>query len=415
MDINRNNLSHGNTPAPRRDGQPSPQYRDLSSGRSSGHTRFAIPIPPLPSMSSALARYESFLIQNISTISSLESTFRSVTWLLPGRFKDAELVSEALSTSLNALSLYHDTLLNRVVGSEPKYRPLLPPSLHSRFTRAWADTHTRYRWTARTLELIRFVELLLEMGLRRRVSSKGRWRAIALLEAVKVMLKLTLLRITRRPLISPPIPERDIDPESLPPLSTQSSPTLVASSLGSSAPSTPEHLRNNHEPLPAHPLLTTPPPTNKTSVVEDFLLSKALTTSNVKNPTTLVKPFLAPQEWIAESIYIFRPLVYVLLLSSDRERKSNRPLMVSLALELVSRNLRRTPSSSSALERQEYARRDRDLFWYLFRGSVWESWTRPKMESFAESTAQWPVLNILGAFLRDWMPLIDEYHYYTSS
>jgi peroxin-16 len=128
-------------------------------------------------------------------------------------------------------------------------------------------------------------------------------------------------------------------------------------------------------------------------VVEDFLLSKALTTSIVKNPTTLVKPFLAPQELIAESIYIFRPLIYgqiasshryllasntppVLLLSSDRERKSNRPLMVSLALELVSRNLRRSPSSSSALERQEYARRDRDLFWYLFRGSVWESWTR---------------------------------------
>lgn len=46
-------------------------------------------------MSSTLARYESFLIQNVSTISSLESTLRSVTWLLPGRFKDAELVSEA--------------------------------------------------------------------------------------------------------------------------------------------------------------------------------------------------------------------------------------------------------------------------------------------------------------------------------
>jgi len=33
------------------------------------------------------------------------------------------------------------------------------------------------------------------------------------------------------------------------------------------------------------------------------------------------------------------------------------------------------------------------------------------LESFAESSAQWPVLNILGALLRDWMPLIDEYHY----
>ena len=209
----------------------------------------------------------------------------------------------------------------------------------------------------------------------------------------RVVLKFTLLRITRRPLISPPIPERDIDPESLPPPSNRSSPTLVPSSLGSSPPCTPEHLRNNHEPLPAHPLLTAPPPTNQTSVVEDFLLSKALTISSVKNPTSLVKPLLSPQEWIAESINIFRPLIYgqiasphllvlvanrppVLLLSSDRERKSSRPLMVSLTLELVSRNLRRTPSSSSALERQEYARRDRDLLWYLFRGSIWESWTR---------------------------------------
>lgn len=365
-------------------------------------------------MSSALARYESFLIHNGSTIASLESTLRSLTWLLPGRFKDAELVSEALSASVNALSLYHDTLLHRAAGNEPKYRPLLPPSLHSRFTRAWADTHTRYRWTARTLELIRFVELLVEMGLRRKVNAKSRWRAITLLEALKVVLKFTLLRITRRPLMSPPIPERDIDPESLPPPSTRSSPTLVPSSLGSSPPGTPEHLRNNHEPLPPHPLLSAPPPTNKTSVVEDFLLSRTLTTSSVKHPTMLVKPLLSPQEWIAESVHILRPLIYVILLSRDRERKSSRPLMASLALELVSRNLRRTPSNSSSLERQEYAQRDRDLFWYLFRGSIWESWTRPKLESLAESSAQWPVLSILGALLHDWMPLIDEYHYYTS-
>ncbi len=86
MDANSSELSHGNSPA----GQPNPQHRDL-------RTRFTVPlpIPHLPSMSSALARYESFLIQNVSTISSLESTLRSISWLLPGRFKDAELVSEA--------------------------------------------------------------------------------------------------------------------------------------------------------------------------------------------------------------------------------------------------------------------------------------------------------------------------------
>ena len=45
-------------------------------------------------MSAPLARYESFLINNVSTISTLESSLRSVTWFLPGRFKDAELASE---------------------------------------------------------------------------------------------------------------------------------------------------------------------------------------------------------------------------------------------------------------------------------------------------------------------------------
>lgn len=53
----------------------------------------------IPVMSSALARYEAFLVNNVSVISSLESSLRSVTWILPGRFKDAELASEACEYS----------------------------------------------------------------------------------------------------------------------------------------------------------------------------------------------------------------------------------------------------------------------------------------------------------------------------
>jgi len=45
-------------------------------------------------MSSMLAKYEDFLVKNVSTISTLESSLRSVTWFLPGRFKDADLASE---------------------------------------------------------------------------------------------------------------------------------------------------------------------------------------------------------------------------------------------------------------------------------------------------------------------------------
>ncbi|CCL99040.1 uncharacterized protein FIBRA_01049 [Fibroporia radiculosa] len=363
-------------------------------------------------MSSALAHYESFLVKNVSTISSLESSLRSITWILPGRFRDAELASEALSAVLNVTSMYHDTLLAKFIQSDPKYKSLIPPSPHTRYTRAWSDKNSQYKWIARTLQLIRFLELLVEMGLRRTVSRRSRWRGIVLLELVKAGLRLFLLRATKRPLLSPPIPEREIDPSSLPPESDTSSPTLAPSSPPSSLPSTPEHLKNNHVPLPIHPLFTPPPPTQSPLAVEDYLLPKALTTMSVKTPTMILHPLSSSKEWLAEVIYILRPLIYAIMLS--RDRKSNRPLMTALALEFISRNFRRVPPRSASLERSEYALRDRDILWYLLRGSIWQSWTRPKLEAIAQATSNAPLIGLFSAFVKDWIPLIDEYYYYTA-
>lgn len=86
------------------------------------------------------------------------------------------------------MSLYHDTLLSRIAHADPKFKPLLPPSPHSRYTRAWSDKSVKYKWAARTLEMIRFVELVVEMGLRRKVSNKNKWRGIVLLEMIKYAL-----------------------------------------------------------------------------------------------------------------------------------------------------------------------------------------------------------------------------------
>ncbi|KAH7883547.1 peroxisomal membrane protein PEX16 [Phlebopus sp. FC_14] len=361
-------------------------------------------------MSSTLAKYESFLVHNVSTISTLESTLRSITWFLPGRFKDAELASEALSALLNVTSLYHDTLLARIVHSDPKWKPILPIPLHTRYTRAWSDKESIYRWAARALEFIRFTQLLIEMGMRRRFSDKNRWRGILLLECIKAILRLVLLKRTRRPLLSPPIPERDFDPASLPPSSIHSSPTLAPTSPSSSPPTTPDHLKNNHVPLHPSPImLTLPPPGISDTSVEDYLLPKALTTASVRPSLQLLKPFVSIQDWISEVVYIARPLVYVLMLTSSKPK--DRALLTAFALELVSRNLRRAPPLSATIERDEYAHRDRDIAWYLLRGSVWESYTRPKLESVAESTARMPILGVFSAVVNDWIPLIDEYYY----
>ena len=123
-------------------------------------------------------------------------------------------------------------------------------------------------------------------------------------------MRLLILRITRRPLVLPPLPEREFDPSVAPPGSLASSPTLAPSSAPSSPPSTPEHLKNNHVPLPLHPLLAPPPPTKSPTPVEDYLLPKALTTSSVKVPLALVKPLTSAKDWLAEIVYILRPLIY---------------------------------------------------------------------------------------------------------
>lgn len=46
-------------------------------------------------MTGVIAQYEAFLVENVSTISTVESSLRTLTWFLPGRFQDAELASEA--------------------------------------------------------------------------------------------------------------------------------------------------------------------------------------------------------------------------------------------------------------------------------------------------------------------------------
>ncbi|QRW05495.1 peroxisomal membrane protein PEX16 [Ceratobasidium sp. AG-Ba] len=358
---------------------------------------------------SVLAQYESFLISNASTISTIESSLRSLTWFLPGRFRDAELASETLTATLNLLSLYHDTLLARRMELDPKSKPVLPPSVHSRYTRAWAKRDGGYRWAARLLEIVRFVELVIEMGMRRKLKAKTVWRGIFMLEAIKAGLKLFLLKLTRRPVLLPPIPEREMDPATLS-LEPLVDPQPIVDST--SPPCTPDHIKNNRA-LPS-PLLTPPKGGAKPMPIEDYLMGKALSTDDLRAPARLVDILASPRDWIAEVLFILRPLIYVYLLSRSPKNKS-RPLAISLAIELVSRNLRRLPPPSAHLERAEYARRDRDLIWYLFRGVIWSEWTRPKLDAIAKKTQDAPLLGLLSAFIGDWVPLIDEYYYYTAT
>jgi peroxin-16 len=111
------------------------------------------------------------------------------------------------------------------------------------------------------------------------------------------------------------------------------------------------------------------------------------------------------------------------------KKHKDKALVTVFAMEFISRSLRRTPSHSADLEREEYARRDRDILWYLLRGSVWETYSRfvyfmpvslepnisilfrPKVEAVVKKTANTPILGVLSSIVKDWIPLVDEYYY----
>ncbi|KZT57132.1 peroxisome membrane protein [Calocera cornea HHB12733] len=349
-------------------------------------------------MSSPVAAYESFLVSHLSAISTIESSLRSLTWFLPGRFKDAELASESLAASLNMVSLYHDTLLTSLAKDK---KPVIPPTPHMRYTRAWSDKSAIYKWAARSLEAVRHCELVIEMLLRRKYGKQGAWRGVVGLEFLKAVLRLVLLRVTSRPIISPLLPERDIQ---MPDDIYNAKPELPAPI------ETPAHLQNNR--VAANKLPVTPA---QAADINGYLLPKALKVTAVREARALV-PKVSGTAALSEIVSILRPLIYVLSLTYSKS--PSLPYLVSLFLDFLSRRLRPSTlpfSASSEILANEYSRRDRQLALYLFKGPVWRDFTRPRLEGFAMRTENIPLVNLLSALVRDWVPLIDEYYYYTAT
>ena len=112
-------------------------------------------------------------------------------------------LTSAVYALLALVASHHDSLLaSRLPSSlslpprpfDPKgkgkapirTKPVLPPaSDHTRYTRYWMKRSSVYRRTARALATIGYVQLLVEMLARKKLGSKGRWRIVVLIEAIK--------------------------------------------------------------------------------------------------------------------------------------------------------------------------------------------------------------------------------------
>lgn len=199
--------------------------------------------------------------------------------------------------------------------------------------------------------------------------------------------------------------------------------------------------------------------------INEFLTSKALSKHDVLRPPQLVRPLsLSKRATFAEYLYILRPLLYVLairkwgakrwegwtislgaeylshLLRSSAYASSRKLIAASgdsssssagllnpmlLALLSTSHPLLRfaayiaqrglsSPKPASVVEDAEWSKRRRAFLWYLLRGPLWASYTRPRVQRICAALEGKMLLGAVGGMVAEYVPLVDDLYFYVN-
>jgi peroxin-16 len=198
-----------------------------------------------------------------------------------------------------------------------------------------------------------------------------------MLEMVKAMCRLLLLRLTNsRPLLSPPLPEREdvVEPHSVE--------GQVTSGEDSDPPPS-EKTDDARWTMPRTGLAL--PTLPESSDISSYLLSKVMTADDVKPPKALLHRVTGKGE-LAEMLYIIRPVVYALAMQHWRgDKRSWRPWLLGVSIEYGARQLAKKDFQErvagglrglTGLEREELKKRGWALGWWTMRGAFYENVTK---------------------------------------
>lgn len=280
--------------------------------------------------------------------------------------------------------------------------------------------------------MIQYTELLWEMVARRR-GEKIRQRVVVLIEIAKAFCRLLLLRLTNsRPLVHPPLPEREQDPRSaepekdtgdwngmdnIPSETASSDLTWTMPRTGLSLPSLPD-----------------------TNEISNYLISKVLTADDVKPPKSLLHR-VSGQGQLAEVLYILRPVIFALAMQRWSGNKRNwSPWLIGFGLEYGSRQLAKRDLKErvagglrglTGLEREELRKRGWNMGWWMMRGAFYENITkyvhlfffivqaanvcRLWIKGLSDKLKGKPLLGLLGDLVDDYEFLWENYYFSTAT
>ncbi|QIX02486.1 hypothetical protein AMS68_008003 [Peltaster fructicola] len=366
-----------------------------------------------------LDMYNDFITKNAGAVGQVEGALRSLTYIIPGRFRESEIATESLNSSVLLLSLYHDNLLSRAL-TQSLHGLRHHQSPHNRYTRYYCNKSRTYKTTALTLQIVQYTELLIEMMAKRK-GEKEKWRVVVVLESVKAACRLVLMRLTNsRPLLSPPLPERETLPE----------PTQQEEEHLMSPPSERSEVSfagSEQWTMPRTSLTLPPLPTSED--ISSYLLSKVLTADDIKPPKQLLHPVSGLGE-AAEIVYILRPVIYAMAMAYWCQREDGRgkadwrPWLIGISIELAAQQLARRDLESrrpggarglTQLERDELKKRGWAMAWWAMRGAFYENVTRGLIRSVTSPFKGKPLLNMVNTFADDYDYLWDQYYFPTAT
>ncbi|KAG5942160.1 hypothetical protein E4U53_007290 [Claviceps sorghi] len=353
-----------------------------------------------------LGMYEEFVAKNAGQVGQMESALRSLTYIIPGRFRDAEIASESIHSGVQLLSLYHDSLLSRAISRVPVPAPR---TAHSRYTRFWSQKSSLYRRIAVVLQMVIYTELLCEMTAKRKGGEKARWKVVVLIEAIKALCRLLLLRVTRsRPLVTPALPEREAVPEDEDAapgdeaLGRDDADLVHVSGMDKLKP---PHEQDWRMPRTGMSLPSLPEPSD----ISAYLLGRVLAADDIKPANKLLNQ-LEGSSRVAEVLHILAPLVYAIALARSKNRKAWMPWLVGLAVDYAARQLRDRSLRTTTLERDEWNKRAWGMAWWAMRGAFYDKVTKGVVGGVR---ARMP--GFLAGILEDYEYLWENYHFSTSA
>lgn len=370
--------------------------------------------------------YGDFITKNAHAVSQIESALRSLTYIVPvARFKDVELATESLHSGVQLLSLYHDSLLGHAIS--PPAGPGSKPTPHNRYTKFWTQKSPMYKRLALMITMIQYTELLWEMTARRR-GEKVRWNVVIVLEAIKAICRLCLLKLTNgRPLLTPPLPEREIDPATL---TTDNSPSSFSQCGSHSGYSSGSEYSSSPCPSPPPEPWKMPrtglslPSLPTSANISQYLISKVLTAEDIKPPIQLLHR-VKGTGYLAEVLHIIRPVLYAVAMRKwAHDKKSWRPWFLGLGVEYVARTLAKMDLAENvpgglkgltALEREELKRRAVAIGWWAMRGAFYENVTGPWLRSLVNKLEGKPVIGLMTGLVEDYQYLWDKYYFSTAT